>query len=59
MAHGDYACCAVRDCKMYYDAFSDEVKIQRRLRGRLKYNGETNAPFSSCILIFRPREEEK
>jgi DNA gyrase/topoisomerase IV subunit B len=28
MAHGDYACCAVCDCKMYYDAFSGDVKTK-------------------------------
>jgi len=28
VAHGDYACCACCDVKMYYDACSEEVKTK-------------------------------
>jgi len=41
------------DTRWWHD-FYKEAEI-RWIRGRVKFNGKTNAPFACCIWVLRPR----
>lgn len=42
------------DTQWWFDyALKGEI---RWIRGRIKYDGKTNAPFASCLVIFTPNE---
>ena len=47
-----------RTCTKWWHNFAMRASEIRFIRGRLKFgNAKTNAPFPSCVVIFKPKQQ--
>ena len=45
------------DSKWFHDLVLSKYREIRLARGRIKFDGKHNAPFASCIIIFKKRKK--